>query len=128
MDTLRMSVEDMLKFAAQEHFVLKMRLALAIHRLRCANREIKAGGGLPIPAPDHPFQMDLPEALWREVGSLGLRNQTANLADRLGIVYAWELATKNKEELKALGFNSKSILEISNTLEELGLSLDMKLS
>jgi DNA-directed RNA polymerase subunit alpha len=80
--------------------------------------------------PDPPAVVAAPvnENLFRSVEELLLSVRAANCLQSAGIAWIGDLVQKNPRDLLGTrNFGRKSLLEIESTLEELGLSLGMKL-
>ena len=68
------------------------------------------------------------ESLFKRVDELELSVRSANCLQNAGIEYIWQLVEKSEAEmLKTKNFGRKSLNEIKEILQELGLSLGMKL-
>ena len=73
-------------------------------------------------------QEKLNENLWRTVDELELSVRSANCLQNANIKYIGELVQKTESEmLKTKNFGRKSLKEIKDTLDDMGLSLGMKL-
>jgi DNA-directed RNA polymerase subunit alpha len=68
------------------------------------------------------------DSLFKRVDELELSVRSANCLQNAGIEYIWQLVEKSEAEmLKTKNFGRKSLNEIKEILQELGLSLGMKL-
>jgi DNA-directed RNA polymerase subunit alpha len=73
-------------------------------------------------------QEKLNENLWRTVDELELSVRSANCLQNANIKYIGELVQKSESEmLKTKNFGRKSLKEIKDTLDDMGLQLGMKL-
>src|SRR5438105_9665481 len=83
------------------------------------------------PAHEQPVseeQQKLNENLWKSVDELELSVRSANCLQNANIRYIGELVQKSEAEmLKTKNFGRKSLKEIKEILQEMGLSLGMKL-
>ena len=69
-----------------------------------------------------------PEALFKRVDELELSVRSANCLQNAGIEYIWQLVEKTEAEmLKTKNFGRKSLNEIKEILQDMSLSLGMKL-
>ena len=72
---------------------------------------------------------EINENLYKRVDELELSVRSANCLQNAGIEYIWQLVEKSEAEmLKTKNFGRKSLNEIKDILQHLGLSLGMKLN
>jgi DNA-directed RNA polymerase subunit alpha len=82
----------------------------------------------PLAAEEHEDEEKLNTNLFRPVSELELSVRSANCLKNASITYIGELVQKTEAEmLKTKNFGRKSLNEIKSILEEMGLSLGMKL-
>jgi DNA-directed RNA polymerase subunit alpha len=82
----------------------------------------------PLETEDHEDEQKLNANLFRPVSELELSVRSANCLKNASITYIGELVQKTEAEmLKTKNFGRKSLNEIKGILEEMGLSLGMKL-
>ena len=82
----------------------------------------------PVSHADGVSSEDWPEALFKRVDELELSVRSANCLQNAGIEYIWQLVEKTEAEmLKTKNFGRKSLNEIKEILQDMGLSLGMKL-
>ncbi len=82
----------------------------------------------PLETEDHEDEQKLNSNLFRPVSELELSVRSANCLKNASITYIGELVQKTEAEmLKTKNFGRKSLNEIKGILEEMGLSLGMKL-
>ena len=82
----------------------------------------------PVSHADGVSSEDWPEALFKRVDELELSVRSANCLQNAGIEYIWQLVEKTEAEmLKTKNFGRKSLNEIKEILQGMGLSLGMKL-
>ena len=82
----------------------------------------------PVSHADGVSSEDWPEALFKRVDELELSVRSANCLQNAGIEYIGELVQKTEAEmLKTKNFGRKSLNEIKEILQDMGLSLGMKL-
>lgn len=82
----------------------------------------------PVEAEDEERE-EINENLYKRVDELELSVRSANCLQNAGIEYIWQLVEKSEAEmLKTKNFGRKSLNEIKDILQHLGLSLGMKLN
>lgn len=82
----------------------------------------------PMSAADGGSDTEWPDSLFKRVDELELSVRSANCLQNAGIEYIWQLVEKTEAEmLKTKNFGRKSLNEIKEILQEMGLSLGMKL-
>lgn len=111
--------EDAVAFAAK---ILKEQIDIFINFEDVEEQGMVAGEEKTLPA-------DINENLYKTVDELELSVRSANCLKNAGIYYIGELVQKTEAEmLKTKNFGRKSLNEIKDILQEMGLGLGMKVS
>lgn len=111
--------EDAVAFAAK---ILKEQIDIFINFEDVEEQGTAAGEEKTLPA-------DINENLYKTVDELELSVRSANCLKNAGIYYIGELVQKTEAEmLKTKNFGRKSLNEIKDILQEMGLSLGMKVN
>jgi len=77
---------------------------------------------------DRTPELEFNAALLKKVDELELSVRSANCLQNAGIEYIWQLVERSEAEmLKTKNFGRKSLNEIKEILQDMGLSLGMKL-
>ncbi len=75
-----------------------------------------------------PVDPDLVETLMKRVDDLVLSVRSQNCLQNMGIEYVWQLVEMSSKDLLSIrDFGKKSLREIIEILDEMNLSLDMKI-
>jgi DNA-directed RNA polymerase subunit alpha len=110
------SPEDAVAFSAK---ILKEQLQVFINFVEEAE---------PSAGEERPAETSFNEALFKRVDELDLSVRSANCLQNAGIEYIWQLVEKSEAEmLKTKNFGRKSLNEIKEILQTMGLSLGMRL-
>jgi DNA-directed RNA polymerase subunit alpha len=108
--------EDAVAYAAK---ILKEQIQIFINFTEEDEPNVATDGG---------GDTEWPEALFKRVDELELSVRSANCLQNAGIEYIWQLVEKTEAEmLKTKNFGRKSLNEIKEILQDMGLSLGMKL-
>lgn len=108
---------------------LRTDLAQALTALLAANERLEGRELLPVRPDDiSADKVEISDQLFRRVDELELSVRSSNCLQRAGIEYIWQLVEKSEAEmLKTKNFGRKSLNEIKEILEELGLKLSTKI-